>query len=96
MAILLVTLHQLLRLRKYWMHRRPDLSNMAASFLLSVLAYMASAVFLHLSFARYFWFLIALANVAVYIIQLETMPEEVPATIPTPAAEVERTSLVRP
>jgi putative inorganic carbon (HCO3(-)) transporter len=95
MAILLVTLYQLSRLRKFWMHQRPDLSNMAAGFLLSVLAYMASAVFLHLSFARYFWFLIALANVAIYVIQLKAVPEAVLATAPTPATEVEHTPLVR-
>ena len=36
---------------------------MTAALLFSVIAYLGTAVFLHLSYERYFWFLMALANV---------------------------------
>jgi hypothetical protein len=41
--------------------RRPDLAALAGGFIVAVLAYMGSAVFLHFAFIRYFWLLMALA-----------------------------------
>lgn len=38
-------------------------TDVTAALLFSVIAYLGTAVFLHLSYERYFWFLIALANV---------------------------------
>jgi hypothetical protein len=46
------------------MQRRPELANMATSFLLSLASYMTTGLFLHLSYIRYFWLILALAGAA--------------------------------
>jgi putative inorganic carbon (HCO3(-)) transporter len=61
-AIVVVTLHQLLRARRKWVAVRPDLECMATGMLLGVIGYMIAAVFLTLAFERYFWLLLAVAG----------------------------------
>jgi predicted ferric reductase len=63
-GILLITLRNLMRTHSRWKETRPDLANMAASFVLVLVAYMTTAMFLHLAFVRYFWLMMALASVA--------------------------------
>lgn len=70
------TMLQLWKARKRLLEVRPDLANIATGSFLSIMAYMLSAVFLQLSFQRYFWFLIALGNIALYIINQETVSDE--------------------
>jgi putative inorganic carbon (hco3(-)) transporter len=60
-GVFVVTLRELARARRRCLERRPDLAALAGAFLISVVAYMASAVFLHFAFIRYFWVLMALA-----------------------------------
>jgi putative inorganic carbon (HCO3(-)) transporter len=59
-----VTVRQLVRARRAAMPRRPDLAGISAAFLLAIVAYLASGLFLHLSFARYFWLMLGLASAA--------------------------------
>jgi O-antigen ligase len=40
------------------------MSFLVTGFFLALVAYLASALFLHLSYARYFWLMLALADVA--------------------------------
>ena len=47
---------------------RPDLAAMAAGFMLALVAYLASGLFLHLSYARYFWLVLALGGAAASVI----------------------------
>jgi putative inorganic carbon (hco3(-)) transporter len=63
-AIILVTLHQLLRARRRWVAVRPDLEYMATGMLLAVIGYMTAGLFLTLAFERYFWLLMAVAGAA--------------------------------
>jgi O-antigen ligase len=58
------TLRQLIRARRAAIERRPDLAAISAAFLLAIVAYLASGLFLHLSFARYFWLMLGLAGAA--------------------------------
>jgi putative inorganic carbon (HCO3(-)) transporter len=60
-GVFVVTLRELVRARRRCLERRPDLAALAGGFIISVVAYMASAVFLHFAFIRYFWLLMALA-----------------------------------
>jgi putative inorganic carbon (hco3(-)) transporter len=86
-AILVLTISRLWRCRSYWLTRRAEYANWATAFLVSVLGYMMSATFLHLSYARYFWLLIALANVAVWILDRERpaeSPENASPARPSP------------
>ena len=63
LAIVVATLTQLRRVAHLWdALGREDLVILAQAFALALLAYLASAAFLQLSYQRYFWFLLALAN----------------------------------
>lgn len=57
---------------------RPDASAIATALLFSLIAYLVTGVFLHLSFERYFWLLVALCGAAVAI--LRPRPPTSPAT----------------
>src|SRR5690606_12304838 len=87
-AILYVTLRGLARMRKRWMSVRPDLANLATGLLLALVAYLTTGIFLHLSYARYFWLMMALANAAVYIAaelgREAERPAFQPASVPAP------------
>jgi len=67
MAILLITVVRLYQLVRYWRSRNNENFQTLVALLLAVLAYMTSAIFLHLSYARYYWFLLAFAGAGIYI-----------------------------
>jgi hypothetical protein len=69
LAILVVLLRKLWGLRCQWLHRDRELSDLAMAFALSLVAYHVSGVFLHLAYQRYYWFLLALASTAVYLMK---------------------------
>lgn len=93
MAIIAATMIPLWRLRRRLAKTRPDLANLAASFFLSVLGYLYTGVFLHLSYERYFWILLALAAVAAIVIRNELASEDaaLPTTTLTPSPSTPRT-----
>jgi putative inorganic carbon (hco3(-)) transporter len=64
MAMIVVTIQDLLRVRRNSRGLRPDLENLATSFILVLLAYLTTGLFLHLSYMRYFWLIFALASAA--------------------------------
>lgn len=66
-AILGITLWQLALARRRWLGRRTDLTNMVTGLGLSVVTYLTTGIFLHLSFIRYFWLVMALAGAAALI-----------------------------
>lgn len=80
MAIIAATMLPLWRLRRRLILTRPDLANLAASFFLSVLGYLYTGVFLHLSYERYFWILLALAAVATVVIRNDVAADEATTT----------------
>jgi putative inorganic carbon (HCO3(-)) transporter len=64
------TMIQLVRARAAALRRgRPDLAAMAAAFLLALVAYLSTALFLHLSYVRYFWLMLALAGAAAIVVR---------------------------
>lgn len=65
------------RVRRYWLARNREYADLATALLLSVLGYMISAVFLHLSYERYFYLVIALANAGILVLlrQREGAPD---------------------
>ena len=60
-GVFVVTLRDLGRTRRRCRDVAPELSDLAAGFMLAIVAYMANAVFLHFAYIRYFWVLMALA-----------------------------------
>jgi O-antigen ligase len=63
-----VTLWQLARARRQALKVRPDLAAMATGFLLALVGYLASGLFLHISYARYYWLVLGLAGAAAIIV----------------------------
>jgi hypothetical protein len=60
-------LREFRRMRYHWARQRPEFADLATAFWLSLLAYYGTAIFLHLSYERYFWFLLAFAGAAIQI-----------------------------
>jgi len=51
--------------------RRPELAHLATAVVLGLTGYLGTGMFLHLSFQRYYWLLIAMAGAAYRIIRME-------------------------
>lgn len=75
LLILLIPLRDLARARKKWMVSRPDLSYLATAFFQVLVAYMVTGLFLHLSYYRFFYLMLALAVVASRLGEPETETE---------------------
>jgi hypothetical protein len=56
---------------RYWRRRDPERSLLASSLFFGLVAYLATAAFLHLSYQRYFWVVLALASSAIWILRQE-------------------------
>lgn len=67
LGLLGATLLQLFRVRRRQVRARPELANLASAFIASILAYMVTGIFLHLSYQRYFWLVMALAGVGAIV-----------------------------
>jgi len=63
-AILFVTLRDLHRTRRRCARDHPEAAGLATAYCLALVAYLATALFLHLSYIRYFWLLVGLATAA--------------------------------
>lgn len=79
MMVFLVTIRMLLQARRASIDRRPDLERLATPFLLALMTYAVTGLFLHLSFARFFWLILAVAGAAA-VITLREIAEDGPST----------------
>lgn len=75
LSILFVALHGLHLARKHWKQSQPHLANMATAYMLALIAYMATGLFLHLSYIRFFYLILALAGVACILARREWTPK---------------------
>jgi O-antigen ligase len=80
LAIVFILIKYHWKLFRELRHRRPDLAHYAAAFVLGMFGYLGSGMFLHLSYQRYYWLLIALAGAAYRIIRMEAMAEAMDET----------------
>jgi putative inorganic carbon (HCO3(-)) transporter len=71
LSIVFVLMRDLLRARKRLVAQRQDLADLAIAVWLSLCAYLAAGIFLHLMYERYFWILVALASAALHAIRSE-------------------------
>jgi O-antigen ligase len=67
MAITLLTIKQLVYVRKRWLDKRPDIAGIATGFALAMITYLTTGLFLHFAYVRYFWAFIAVSQV-IYLI----------------------------
>ncbi len=96
MAIVLYILWRLWRARQHFRLQHPAFANLATAFWLSIICYLTTAVFLHLSYQRYYWFLLAMAGAALQILSKAASQDaertlsssaKAPATAPAQNAE---------
>jgi hypothetical protein len=77
-----VTLAYLYRNARRWRPHDPQRATLASSLFFAVFAYLATAAFLHLSYQRFFWALLALATAAIWSLEREAEEElEAPRTV---------------
>lgn len=72
MAIIAAKVSDLNRLRSKWRSTSGEYYYTILSIILAIFTYLVTAVFLHLSYVRYYWFLLALAGAAIYIYSRES------------------------
>lgn len=66
------TVRMLLRARRASLRTRPDLERLTTPFLLALMTYYVTGMFLHLSFIRFYWMILAIAAAAAIITLRET------------------------
>jgi len=66
-----MTIGHLLQLRRTVQHVSPPLAYLLSGFALALTAYMATGMFGHFSFVRFFWLMMALANAAICVAHRE-------------------------
>jgi O-antigen ligase len=73
-AIFAVTLRDLARARRRVAERRPDHARLVTGVELALVTFLTTSLFLHASFIRYQWFLLALAAATARVILAEELP----------------------
>lgn len=79
MWIPILLLYRLWQLRLLAYKQRPDIANLSTAFFFSVIGYLVSAIFLHFSYQRYYWFLLAITSAAIHIFQTELQTKRHPS-----------------
>ena len=69
----------LLAARRASIVKRPDLERLTTPFLLALMTYYVTGIFLHLSFARFYWLMLAVATAAAVVTLREMASAEEPA-----------------
>jgi hypothetical protein len=59
--------------RRFWLLRSRRRADLAVAFLLSLVSYLGTGMFLHLSFERYLWFLVGVTSAAVWVLRQEQL-----------------------
>lgn len=67
LIIVSLTIRMLLAARRRSLIRRPDLERLTTPLLLSLMTYYLTGMFLHLSFGRFYWLMLAVAGAAAVI-----------------------------
>jgi hypothetical protein len=79
LLILYIPMRDLVRSRKRWLENHPDWSYMATAFFQVLMSYIITGLFLHMSYMRFFYLMVALAVVASNFKESES-PVEAEAT----------------
>lgn len=82
LAIVFATMRGLLSMRRFWRDRDAGHANLATALLLALVGYLASGLFLHLAYERYFWVLVAIAASTYWSLHREAAARSDFATAP--------------
>jgi hypothetical protein len=83
-AIFAVMMSRLWGVRRRAARIRPDLAHLATSLWFAIFAYLGTAIFLHLAYQRYYWFILALAGAAIQVAKKELEESEQALAKPNP------------
>lgn len=75
LAIFVVLLRGLLRAWRRWKSASPEVADLAAALVFSLLAYLITSAFLHLAYQRYLWLFVGLAGATLQILHSATRTE---------------------
>lgn len=67
LALIFMTLQGLLKVRKRWRRDYPLLASTASGFILAIISFLMNGMFLHFSYVRYFYMVLALSGSIIYI-----------------------------
>jgi O-antigen ligase len=84
--MLYIPMRDLVRARKQWLESHPDWSYLATAFFQVLVSYIVTGLFLHMSYMRFFYLMLALAVVASSFKNAEEPAETV---VYTPVARLE-------
>jgi hypothetical protein len=78
MTIVYFVVRNLLRTSRYWREKQPEFAHLAAALMLSLVAFLTAALFLHMPFVmlRYYALLLGLSGAAVYRPELPALPAD--------------------
>jgi hypothetical protein len=62
-----LTLRDLIRVRRKLIRLHPEEANYATAFILSIVSYLMTGLFLHNGYIRFFWTIMGLASVVSYL-----------------------------
>jgi len=98
MAIVIATLTRLARARRQTMIRDPVVARASGALLVAIGAYLTTALFLHLSYQRYYWLLLGLAGATVRVAESSSLgtvgPTSKTVASPCPGPDVTAGALV--
>lgn len=80
-GIFAATLMGLWRVRRAWLPRNPEYAAWATAFMLAVVGYLLTSLFLHIAYMRYLWLLMALANSVIWILDRELAAKRNPVRV---------------
>jgi putative inorganic carbon (hco3(-)) transporter len=75
LLVIYITFRGLARARKRWLDEEPEIANMATAYMLSIVTYLTTGIFLHFAFIRYFWLIMALAAAVIYIAEQRALAD---------------------
>ncbi len=78
-ALAFATLRNLFRVRRYWLDRNEEFAHELSAIGLAVLMFLATSVFLHLSFLRYYSLLLGIAGAAAIVYRPDLASDNVAA-----------------
>jgi len=94
LVVIYMTLRGLARARKRWLQDEPEIANMATAYMLSIVTYLTTGIFLHFAFIRYFWLIMALGAAVIYIADQRAQSEQKRNQAAQALAPVDREGLV--
>jgi O-antigen ligase len=62
LAMVGVSLTNLVRMKRWWAGRDQRMEYLASGYILAIASYLSTGLFLHFSYARYFWLVLAIAD----------------------------------